>query len=72
MNCSMSKKADTGAQAFVRRLRASMAEAPQLGWQEQLSCPKEASGELMWSASDASDVPDPSGNQSRSGSILPS
>ena len=59
MNCSTSKKADTGAHSLVRRLRASIAEAPQLGWQEQLSCPNGASGELMWSASDANDTPRP-------------
>ena len=72
MNWSMSKKAETGAQALVRRFRASITDAPQLGWHPQLSCPKEASGALRWSAREANETPDPSGNQSRSGSILPS
>jgi hypothetical protein len=72
MNRSMLKNAETGAQAFVRRLRARITEAPQLGWQPQLSSPNGVSGPRRWSTSEAKETPEPSGNQSRRGSIRPS
>ena len=68
---SRSKNAVIGAQASVRVLCRIMVAAPQFGWQPQESWPKSASGPFRWSVSAAKAVAEPSGYQSRSGSMRP-